>query len=92
MTTITDSTLVEAGVTAENQAILERAAAIRGQSLIDFVVSVSLVGARKAILQNDQIALTLADQERFAAALLNPLPPTEALQRAIDSHRQLIQP
>jgi len=92
MTTITDSTLSEAGVTPENQAILERAAAIRGQSLIDFVVSVSLVEARKAILQNDQIALTLADQERFATALLTPLSPTEALQRAVDSHRQLIQP
>ena len=92
MTTTTESALIEARVTPENQAILERAASIRGQSLIDFVVSVSLVEARKAILQNEQIALTLADQERFATALINPLPPTDALLRAVESHRQLIQP
>lgn len=40
----------------------------------------------------EPIQLSLADQERFAAALIDPPPISPALKRAAELHRELIQP
>ena len=38
------------------------------------------------------IHLSMADQKRFAKALLEPQPPTRALEGAFEAHRELIEP
>jgi len=83
---------LEARLTQKHQAIIQHAAALRGQSVTDFVVAASLDAAEKAIAQSELITLSLADQKRFAKALLGSKPPTKAMKRAFASHRQLVEP
>ena len=47
--------------------------------------------ARRAVEQADWVRLSLVDQERFAAALLAPPKPAQALKRAFSRKRQLLQ-
>jgi uncharacterized protein (DUF1778 family) len=53
-------------------------------------VSAVQEAAQRAIEQAEIIRLSLADQECFAQALLNPPEPTPALQRAFTSRRKLL--
>jgi uncharacterized protein (DUF1778 family) len=46
--------------------------------------------AQRAIAQAGVISLSLADQERFARALLSPPKPNAALKRAFARRRKLI--
>ena len=82
---------LEARIAPELYALLKRAAAIQGRSLSDFVVAVASEAARKAVEEGEIIRLSAEDQQRFAAALLDPPEPTPALRRAAARHRALIQ-
>ncbi len=82
---------LEARLTRENQLLIREAAALRGQSMTDFVVAVSLSEARKVVAENDAIQLSRAEQARFIEAILNPKPLTKALRRAAAAHRELIE-
>lgn len=86
------SARLEARLTQKHQAIIQHAAALRGQSVTDFVVAASLDAAEKTIARSELIELSVADQQRFARALLDPKSPTKGMKRAFDSHRQLIEP
>lgn len=44
------------------------------------------------LVEEPPIQLSLADQERFAAALIDPPPIAPALKRAAELHRELIEP
>jgi uncharacterized protein (DUF1778 family) len=68
---------LEARVTIEQKQLLERAASLRGQNLTEFMVSVLADAATQTILDSELIALTDRDRQAFAAALLNPPPPSE---------------
>ena len=58
--------------------------------MTDFVVSAVQEAAQRAIEQAEIMRLTLADQERFAQALLHPPEPTPALQRAFARRQKLL--
>jgi uncharacterized protein (DUF1778 family) len=83
---------LEARLSPDVHALLKRAAEIQGRSLSDFVVSAARHAAEKAIEQTDMIRLSRADQERFAAALLDPPPLAPAMERAIQRHKELVGP
>jgi uncharacterized protein (DUF1778 family) len=63
---------------------------LRGPSITDFVIAASLAEAERAIASSGLIKLTVAEQKRFAEALLNPKPPNRAMRRAFESHRDLL--
>lgn len=81
---------LEARISTDLHAMLKRAAELQNRTMTDFVVSAVQDAASKAIEQSDVIRLSLADQERFVAALLAPPRPAPALKRAFARHRKLI--
>jgi uncharacterized protein (DUF1778 family) len=58
--------------------------------MTDFVVSAVQDAAQRAIEQAEVIRLSLADQQCFAQALLNPPEPTAAMKRAFASRTKLL--
>jgi uncharacterized protein (DUF1778 family) len=90
MTTSTTTTArLEARLPVEVHALLKRAAEIEGRSLTDFVVAAASSAARKTIEDAELIKLSVADQQRFAEALINPPALAPAMVRAIERQRRL---
>ena len=87
----TKSARLEARLSPKHQSVIQQAASLRGQSVTDFVVSASLAEAQRIIAENAVIEISLADQERFAAALLKKKPLTKALRKAAAAHSKLIE-
>lgn len=83
---------LEARLPAGVHKILRQAAAIQGRSLSDFVVVAAREAAEKAISEHNLIRLSLEDQKKFAAQLLNPIAVAPALKRAASRHRKLVDP
>lgn len=81
---------LEARISPDLQKLIKRAAEIQGRTLTDFVVAAVQDAAQRAIEQSEVIRLSLADQQRFAQALLSPPEPTPALKRAMARHGQLL--
>ncbi|RQR29535.1 DUF1778 domain-containing protein [Burkholderia sp. Bp9143] len=84
------TTRFEARVETDVLAVIRRAAEIQGRTMSDFVVSAAHEAAQRAISDAEVIRLSVADSARFAAAILSPAQPTDALQRALDRHDQLL--
>ncbi len=80
---------LEARVAPETYEILARAAKLQGRTMTGFVVAAAREAAERAIAQYQVIQISISDQERFAAALLNPPPVAPALERAAELHRQI---
>lgn len=81
---------LEARISPDLHAMLKRAAEIQGRSLTDFVVAAARDAAERAIEQAEVIRLSLADQQRFAEALLSPPAAAPALKRAMTRHKKLL--
>ncbi len=89
MADTTTTARLEARLPVNVYALLKRAAEIEGRTLTDFVVAAASAAARKVIEDTEIIKLSVENQERFAAALIDPPPLTPAMQRAIKRHRRL---
>jgi uncharacterized protein (DUF1778 family) len=69
----------------------QRAAATRGQTLTEFVVSALAEAADRTFREHELIELTERDQLAFAEALLSPAPrPTSKLVDAVALHRRRV--
>jgi uncharacterized protein (DUF1778 family) len=90
MPTDTSTARIDAPIGAELQALLERAAEIRGITLTDFVVTAVQEAAQRTIAEAEVIRLSRADSQRFAEAILSPPPPSPALERAFARRRELL--
>lgn len=84
------SARLEARIDTELHVMLKRAAEIQGRTMTDFVISAVQDAAQRAIEQAELIRLSLADQQRFAEALLSPPEPTPALKRAMARHDAML--
>lgn len=82
---------LEARVAPEQKALFERAAAIRGQSLTDFLVQSAQKAAEETIRTNELITLTARDTAALVEALRNPPQPTEAMLEAFQLHRETVE-
>lgn len=82
MTTANTTARLEARLPADVHMLLKRAAALEGRTLTDFAVSAVRDAARRTIEENEILRLTLEDQCRIAASIINPPAPTQALRRA----------
>jgi len=79
---------LEARVTAEQKSLIERAAALQGRSVTDFVVTSVQEAARHAIERHYQLSLSLRDSELFVDALLNPRPVNDRLRDTVRRYRE----
>ena len=89
MATATKTTRLEARVTPSVLASVKRAAELQGRSVSAFVTAAAEEMARKTIDEAHTIRLSLDDQQRFAALLLDPPPVSEGLRRAKEAHSRL---
>lgn len=81
---------LEARISTDLHALLKRAAELQGRTMTDFVVAAVQDAAQRAIEQAEVVRLSLADQQRFAQALLSPPRPSAALKRAMARHDKLL--
>jgi uncharacterized protein (DUF1778 family) len=81
---------IEARIAPEALAVVRRAAEIQGRSISDFVVAATQDAAQRTVAEVEVIRLSREAQEQFVSMLLNPPPPSEALLRALERHRELI--
>lgn len=79
---------LEARVTAEQKKLIERAAALQGRSLTDFVLTSVQDAARRAIEEHNLLTLSVRDSEAFVDALLNPRPVNDRLRDTIRRYRE----
>lgn len=82
---------LEARIAPDVLVVLKRAAELQGRSVSDFVVAAAEEMAHRTIEETSLIRLSLEDQQHFVDLLLNPPPPTPALERAAQAHADLIQ-
>lgn len=72
----------------DQKSAIERAAAIRGLTLTDFIVQNSVADAHRTIREHETWTLDRADAESFFNALLNPPQPNNQLVKAAQRYRQ----
>ncbi|MGH8324698.1 MAG: DUF1778 domain-containing protein, partial [Steroidobacteraceae bacterium] len=80
---------VEARVTSEQKQLLERAAALEGRSMTDFIIASAQNAAADTIARYEVLQLSPRDQSAFVDALLNPPAPNDALRAAAARYRTL---
>ena len=81
---------VEARIAPDVLAVVRRAAENEGRSLSDYLVAAAQEAARRTIEQTQIIRLSMEEQQRFAALLLDPPAPAPAMARAAKAHKKLI--
>jgi uncharacterized protein (DUF1778 family) len=74
---------LEARISPETKALMQKAADLEGRSLTDFVVSSAQAAAYQVIERHQTLKLTLEDSEAFVQALLSPPEPNDALRLAV---------
>ncbi|OWJ67554.1 DUF1778 domain-containing protein [Inquilinus limosus] len=84
----TRSERLEARVTAEQKNLIERAAALQGRTVTDFVLTSVQDAARRAIEEHQQLELSVRDSEAFVDALLNPKPVGDRLRETVRRYRE----
>jgi uncharacterized protein (DUF1778 family) len=89
MATATASRL-EARITSDLHTMLKRAAELQGRTMTDFVIAAVHAAAQEAIAQSQVIALSMADQQTFADALIAPPKLAPAMKRALTRRKKLL--
>lgn len=80
---------LETRVTADQKSLVERAAALQGRTVTDFVLSSVQEAARRAIEEHQRLNLSVRDSEAFVEALLNPQPANDRLRDTVCRYRQV---
>ena len=81
---------LEARVTREQKARLERAAQLQGRSLTDFIVTAVEDAATRILREREVLALSTRDRKVFVAALLKPPVPRGRLARAVKGYKRAL--
>ncbi len=79
---------LETRVTAEQKNLIERAAALQGRTVTDFVLTSLQDAARRAIEDHHKLELSVHDSEAFVDALLNPKPVPDRLRDTVRRYRE----
>jgi len=79
---------LEARVSRTQKSLLQRAAALSGRTLSEFVVASAQAAATKVIQDHDIIRLSQAEQTAFVRALLNPPAPSRRLRKAAAAYKK----
>lgn len=81
---------LEARISSETKALLQKAADLEGRTLTDFVVASVQREAYRVIEQHQRLELSIEDSQAFAEALLNPPEPNHALKATARRHQQVM--
>jgi len=79
---------LETRVTADQKNLIERAAALQGRTVTDFVLTSVQDAARRAIEEHQRLDLSVRDSEAFVDALLKPKPADDRLRETVRRYRQ----
>ncbi|MBJ7310809.1 DUF1778 domain-containing protein [Rugamonas sp. CCM 8940] len=79
---------LEARVPSEQKALFQRAAALAGRTLSEFVIDSTQQAAAKIVQEHELIRLSREEQISFVTELLNPPEPGVRLRQAIENYRQ----
>lgn len=79
---------LETRVTADQKNLIERAAALQGRTVTDFVLTSVQDAARRAIEEHQRLDLSVRDSEAFVDALLKPQPANDRLRETVRRYRQ----
>ncbi len=77
---------LEARITVAQKEMFQRAAALQGRSLTDFLVSSAQEQAMRTIREHEVMELSARDREAFVTALLDSPEPGPRLRKAADSY------
>jgi uncharacterized protein (DUF1778 family) len=80
---------IEARISPKQKRLFERAAAIEGVTLTDFVISSMQRAATSAVEEYTMIELSERNQRTFVEALMNPPEPNEALREAAKEYSRM---
>lgn len=81
---------LETRVSAEEKALLQRAAGLENQSVTDFVRSSARQAAIETIRRHETMTLSAEESARFIDALMNPPAADTGLREAAQAHHDLI--
>lgn len=79
-----------ARLTDAQKQLFERAAALYGQSVSQFVMSSAQRAAEQAIREHEVISLSARDSRAVMEALLHPAPASPALRKAAERYQALV--
>ena len=79
---------LEARITADQKAMIERAAAYEGRSVSDFVVHSVQEAAKTVVRDHEMLRLNRRQSEALVKVLLDPPTPNAALQEAAKQYRR----
>ena len=80
---------LEARITADQKALIQRAAELEGRSVTDYVVSSVQDAARRTVEAHDVTVLSAAESRAFVDALLDPPPVNDRLRDSVRRHRAM---
>lgn len=81
---------ITARIPRANRLIIERAAAVYGATLNQFIVQTALDRAGEILEREEVLRLSERDSQTFLAALENPPEPSAKLIEAMKVHRRLV--
>lgn len=79
---------LETRVTGAQKKLIERAAALQGRTVTDFVLTSVQEAAHRAIEEHQRVELSVRDSEAFVEALMNPRPVNARLRETVRRYRQ----
>lgn len=79
---------LETRVTADQKNLIERAAALQGRTVTDFVLTSVQDAARRAIEEYQRLDLSVRDSQAFVQALINPKPVNDRLRETVRRYRE----
>lgn len=80
---------LEARIPREKKALLQRAAAVQGRKMTEFVVNSAVEAAHRVLRESRLADLTRRDKIAFVEAVLTPPPPNTKLRNAATRHAQV---
>lgn len=79
---------LEARISPAQKSVLQRAAALSGRTLSEFVVASAQEAASKVIQDHEMIRLSRAEQTAFVKTLLAPAAPGAGLRKAAAAYKK----
>jgi len=78
-------------VPTSTRSIIERAAAIYGSTINQFIIQAAVERANKVLQKMEMIKLSARDAKTFLDALANPPQPNKKLMNAVRAHNRLVE-
>ncbi len=80
---------LEARITSDQKALIQRAAELEGRSMTDYVISSVQDAARRTVEAHDIMVLSAAESRAFVDALLDPPPVNDRLRDSVRRHQTM---